>query len=192
VDTTLPSEKAIVKPAFFLERKKTLLKRAGLEKLPGRLPVKPFLNRDLAVTYLFQALVDNIDWQVGSIVSTGLSDEEAYWNIEVFQNSDISVAVPYDFDLAGFVTGRNSIAFNSEVLDPEVPDYLEGYLRRIETFKTLFKIDVAREASCFFISKGKELTNLLKGLPLDEKGREMMLQRTKAFLEALQNDPSCN
>lgn len=98
------SGKPRISYGFFIEDKKRMGKRLGLNTIPGhRIPVKALDPTQISLVSLFQFMIGNTDWSA----TKGEADEDCCHNAKMLgTEGQRHTPVPYDFDFAGLLNAK--------------------------------------------------------------------------------------
>jgi hypothetical protein len=93
--------------AFFIEDKKRLGKRLGLQVIPGqKIPYQALDSMQTSLVSLFQFMVGNVDYSVVK----GEADEDCCHNAKMLgREGQGHTPVPYDFDFSGLVSAKYAV-----------------------------------------------------------------------------------
>ena len=140
-----------------------------------------------------EALIGNFDWCVRFFpADTYRCDgRHALWNVLALKRPDgTAVPVPYDFDLAGIVTGHHrwfAMVFNPAFAPGASEAALEvlAQLQRARTLFTRAQLDMARAE---FVTHKEEAYRVLTGAQLDDAGRRHAAAHLDAFYAVIESD----
>ncbi len=163
-------EESFSRYAFIIESDNALAKRIGGKVIGRKKYSKDLLNRrQTTLLYAFQFLIANRDWEI-----------KFKKNMELIKMKDDSIiAVPYDFDLTGWVNAPYVAASLGSMA--EDPDY--------RVLRNLCRSN-AEWAECFQIynSKEKEMNSLISKFKfLKRKERKSLLEFVKSFFVYVNN-----
>lgn len=152
-----------------------------------------FMAADSARLAFAEALVGNFDWCVRFFPDDTYrcDGRHALWNVLALKRSDGSaVPVPYDFDLAGMVTGHHR--WFAQVFNPafepggsEAALEVLGQLQRTRTLFTRAQLDAARAE---FVRHKEEAYAVLAEAQLDDTGRQQAAAHLDAFYAVIESD----
>ena len=191
------SRKTLVRYAMFLEDDQQAESRFGAsgqytEHTFGSADVR-FAPADSARLAFAEALIGNFDWCVRFFpTDTYRCDgRHALWNVLALKRPDGSaVPVPYDFDLAGMVTGHHrwfTIVFNP-AFAPGASEAAVKVLAQLQRTRTLFtraQLDATRAE---FIRHKEEAYAVLAEAQLDDAGRRNAAAHLDAFYAVIESD----
>jgi hypothetical protein len=140
-----------------------------------------------------EALIGNFDWCVRFFPSDTYrcDGRHALWNVLAFKRPDgTAVPVPYDFDLAGIVTGHHrwfASVFN-QAFAPGASEAAVEVLAQLQRSRTLFtraQLDAARAE---FVAHKEEAYRVLTEAQLDDAGRRHAAAHLDAFYAVIESD----
>ena len=152
-----------------------------------------FAPGDSARLAFAEALIGNFDWCVRFFPNDTYrcDGRHALWNVLALKRSDGSaVPVPYDFDLAGMVTGHHrwfASVFNP-AFAPGASEAAVEVLAQLQRTRTLFtraQLDAARTE---FVTHKKEAYAVLNDAQLDDAGRRHAAAHLDAFYAVIESD----
>ena len=191
------SRKTLVRYAMFLEDDQQAESRFGAsgqytEHTFGSADVR-FTPADSAGLAFAEALIGNFDWCVRFFpTDTYRCDgRHALWNVLALKRPDGSaVPVPYDFDLAGMVTGYHRwfpLVFNP-AFAPGASEAAVKVLAQLQRTRSLFtraQLDAARAE---FVKHKEEAYAVLADAQLDDAGRRHAAEHLDAFYAVIESD----
>jgi hypothetical protein len=152
-----------------------------------------FTPADSARLAFAEALIGNFDWCVRFFRNDTYRCDGRHplWNVLAPKRPDGSaVPVPYDFDLAGMVTGHHlwfARVFNPAFAPgaPEAALEVLGQLQRTRTLFTRAQLDAARAE---FVGHKEEAYAVLTEAQLDDAGRRHAAAYLDAFYAVIESD----
>jgi hypothetical protein len=152
-----------------------------------------FTAADSARLAFAEALVGNFDWCVRFFPNDTYrcDGRHSLFNVLALKRPDGSaVPVPYDFDLAGMVTGHHRwfpLVFNPAFAPGASEAALEvlGQLQRTRTLFTRAQLDAARDE---FVRHKEEAYTVLTEAQLDGAGRRQATAYLDAFYAVIESD----
>ncbi|MCP4217920.1 MAG: hypothetical protein GY765_24975 [bacterium] len=162
------------KYAFFIESDKKMAKRNKCKKdKSGRLHWKMKDGTAQVVLSVFQFMIGNTDWSLPGRHNVKIIRDEKV--------KDLFYAVPYDFDMSGFVNAH--YAYPNEKLRKQIPDVrvrlYRGFCRPLEEYAPVLAIfkEKKKDVYDFF-----ESCTLLKG-----KHKKSVISYFDSFYKILEN-----
>jgi len=140
-----------------------------------------------------EALIGNFDWCLRFFPSDTYrcDGRHALWNVLAFKRPDgTAVPVPYDFDLAGIVTGHHrwfASVFN-QAFAPGASEAALEVLAQLQRTRTLFtraQLDAVRAE---FMTHKDEAYRVLTEAQLDDAGRRNAAAHLDAFYAVIESD----
>ncbi len=148
---------------------------------------------DVASLNFAEAMIGNFDWCLR------MSPEDTYrcdatkplWNIAVFAREDgTTLPVPYDFDLAGIVTGRHP--WFGDVFDERFSvsrSQVEvEVLSQLQRARSLFPRDLLDATRQRFLNREPQARQAVEESKLDPQGRRQATAYLTAFFDAIATD----
>ena len=187
----------LVRHAMFLEDDRQAESRFGAqgqytEDTFGSADTR-FAPADSARLAFAEALIANFDWCVRFFpTDTDRCDgRHALWNVLALKRPDGSaVPVPYDFDLAGMVTGHHrwfASVFNP-AFAPGASEAALEVLAQLQRTRTLFTRAQLDEARAEFMRHKEEAYVVLTEGQLDDAGRRHAAAYLDAFYAVIESD----
>jgi hypothetical protein len=146
---------------------------------------------DTARLTFAEAMIGNFDWclRMTPADTYRCNASKPLWNVAVFARDDgTSIPLPYDFDLAGMVTGRHSW-FASVLTERFLPSQTEvEVVSQLQRTRSLFSravLDATRER---FLRQKTDAWRAFEASDLDPKGRQQIAAYLTAFFEAIAED----
>lgn len=140
-----------------------------------------------------EALIGNFDWCVRFFPGDTYrcDDRHPLWNVLAITRSDgTTLPLPYDFDLAGMVTGHHpwfanilNRGFMSGASEAEIEVFSQ--LQRARTLFTREQLDAARAE---FVSRKNAAYGVLSDASLDDEGRRHVERYVNAFYAIVEHD----
>ena len=163
--------------AFLLESERELAERLdGEEAQLAEVSLSWFDPEQMALVYVFQYLVSNVDW---SLVGAD-GEKNCCHNGTLVRSGDNLHYVPYDFDLTGFVDAPYAFP------PPELR-LRSVTQRRYRGFCT--DREHLQQALQTVLAKRPEIVALIRSLPvLDEKDKERRVSYLDQFFRAAENE----
>jgi hypothetical protein len=140
-----------------------------------------------------EALIGNFDWCYRFFPSDTYrcDGRHALWNVLAFKRPDgTAVPVPYDFDLAGIVTGHHrwfASVFN-QAFAPGASEAALEVLAQLQRTRSLFtraQLDTVRAE---FVRHKEEAYRVLTEAQMDEAGRRNAAAHLDAFYAVIESD----
>jgi len=140
-----------------------------------------------------EALIGNFDWCYRFFPSDTYrcDGRHALWNVLAFKRPDgTAVPVPYDFDLAGIVTGHQrwfASVFN-QAFAPGASEAALEVLAQLQRTRSLFtraQLDTVRAE---FVRHKEEAYRVLTEAQMDEAGRRNAAAHLDAFYAVIESD----
>jgi len=197
VDPKTARPTTLVRNAMFLEDDHAAESRLGAngqytEHTFGSADTR-FTPADSARLAFAEALIGNFDWCLRFFPSDTYrcDGRHALWNVLAFKRPDGSaVPVPYDFDLAGIVTGHHrwfAIVFNA-AFAPGASEAEVEVLAQLQRARSLFtraQLDATRSE---FVRHKEEAYAVLREAQVDEAGRRQAAAHLDAFYAIIERD----
>jgi hypothetical protein len=187
----------LVRDAMFLEdtqRTEARLSSLGeyTEENFGSADTK-FTPADAARLAFAQALVGNFDWCVRFFPSDSYrcNGRHGLFNVLALKQSDGSaLPLPYDFDLAGMVTGHHrwfAMAFNTSFA-PGATEAAVEVLAQLQHARTLFTRAQLDSTRAEFVKYKADAYAALTDAQLDDAGRRLAAAYIDAFYAVIESD----
>jgi hypothetical protein len=129
----------------------------------------------IALVYVFQYLVSNVDW---SLVSP-LDEETCCHNGTLIDTDDKILYIPYDFDLTGFVNAPYAFPPPELHLDKVTQRRYRGFCTERDTLQKALDI---------VVSKRPDIVELIESLPvLSDKDKDRRIAYLEQFFRAAEN-----
>jgi hypothetical protein len=188
---------SLVRYAMFLEDDRQAESRFGAH---GQYTEDTFGSADMRLApadsarlAFAEALVGNFDWCVRFFPSDNYrcDGRHALWNVLALKRPDgTAVPVPYDFDLAGIVTGHHrwfASVFNPAFAPGASEAALEvlAQLQRTRTLFTRAQLDAVRAE---FVTHKDEAYSVLTEAHLDDAGRRNATAHLDTFYAVIESD----
>ena len=172
--------KTVVRPGFFIERKKRMGKRLGVAQVPENSVTINSLNATYAARAdLFQYMIGNLDYSIRQAPP----DENCCHNVKLMTPADTThghIPIPYDFDSSGMVNAPYAVPPDAAKVESVTTRRYRGYCKFSE------ETAIAREE---FLSAEQKILETINADPILKASSKKKATRFLAkFFKTLASD----